>query len=449
MTNTVSLVTGKVPKTPGMALKFISNDELISRFTTPDPESGDQSRATRTAMASLGVSTSSMPSNITSMATSAATSTSSLMVSSASASSTPFATPRNVAGASRATTPGLPASPERDSDSSWTPVKKKSSQRARLTNQEKIAANQGRTRLCADFLLGKCKKAHKCTLLHDISFMVPDEQKVFIGGIPRNTSSRTLIKAVETCGFKVLNIPKCNPTGFAPKVCMESVEHAKAFLKVARIQVGKNIADVRRFKDSRAVNPDNYCVIVEGVPEGMTGFQIMESLDEQGFLIERSPLVKLGTSTIDRMEMTTVENADAISEIGEITIRGHKLNVKPFFDKNDGRNITPTTPGGPQSPAQVNTPRSAYSDLSGRSLRKFPVLSKSTTPSHSMRRGRTRGLSRARTESERSGRLVGFLNRAMTPRSKSKTDLCAMTPMSESKTDLCPMTPLSSSKTDL
>jgi len=372
--------------------------------------------------------------------------TRSATASSWSPSTSPFDSPRKIAGAraqpvSRTATPrpklvrsvsvtATPRTPkERNSNSSWTTVTtKKGSQR--LTNQERIAASTSRTRLCADFLLGKCKKGHKCTLLHDISFMVPDEQKVFIGGIPRSCTSRMLIAAVNAAGFKVLNVPKCNPSGFAPKVCMESVEKAKAFLKVARIEVGSNIADVRRFKDSRAVNPDNFCVIIEDVPESMTGMEVMEGLEEQGFLIERSPLVKPGSSTIERCEMTTVENADALSEIGKITIKGQTMPVKPFFNLNDGRNLQPASKAGTVEP---NTPNSRSNNRSRgasvlssagvslaargattpRSL--VSVLSVPPTPERSLRRNRNKSV-RANTWSQQRSKqdaIHSFMNRAV------------------------------------
>jgi hypothetical protein len=258
--------------------------------------------------------------------------------------------------------------------------------------------------------------------------MVPDEQKVFIGGIPRTCTSRMLVAAVNALGFKVLNIPKCNSSGFAPKVCMESVEHAKAFLKVARIEVGGNIADVRRFKDSRAVNPDNFCVIIEGLPEGMTGVDVLEGLEQQGFLIERTPFVKAGQTTIDRCEMTTVENADALSEIGEITIKGHALAVKPFFNLNDGRNVGQKafSDGGSQRSANVGVSLSARGvrvrrNTGGSSLSTLSQTlngaSFPATPERSMRRGRARSKlqpqptwsqTRAKAES-----IHSFLNRAM------------------------------------
>jgi len=371
-----------------------------------------------------------------------------------SPNATPFESPRKVEA--QLCTPcsptGKPRSqsvPGRESDaSSWTTITKKrsGSHSGRLTNQEKIAASSARTRLCPDFLLGKCTKGCKCTRLHDISFMVPDEQKVFIGGIPRTCTSRMLVAAVNALGFKVLNIPKCNSSGFAPKVCMESVEHAKAFLKVARIEVGGNIADVRRFKDSRAVNPDNFCVIIEGLPEGMTGVDVLEGLEQQGFLIERTPFVKAGSSTIDRCELATVENADALSEIGEITIKGHVLTVKPFFNLNDGRNV------GQKAYSDGGSQRSARSanvgvSLSARGVRNrrntggstMSVLSQAlngpsfpSTPERSMRRGRGRSKlqpqptwsqTRAKAES-----IHSFLNRAMKVKSvledgTLKTDL--------------------------
>jgi len=160
---------------------------------------------------------------------------------------------------------------------------------------------------------------------------------------------------------------------------MESVEKAKAFLKLARLEVGGNISDVRKFKDSRAVNPDNFCVVINGIPEGMTGLQIMEGLEQQGFLMERSPLVKAGCSSIERCEMATVENTDALAEIGEISILDHKLTVKKYFNLNDGRKTKTTPPQGSRSATvNVRLNRSNTAPISGR-VRPTSTWSKTRT----------------------------------------------------------------------
>jgi len=206
-----------------------------------------------------------------------------------------------------------------------------------MTNQERIAAQAGRTKLCKCFLLGGCPNGDKCTFAHDISVMKPNEQKVFIGGIPSGCTSRQLITAVEKTGFKVINIPKCHPSGFAPKVCLESVDHAKELLKIARIDIEGHIADVRKYNDSRANNSDNATVVVSGLPEGTTGYQLLQGLEKAGFLIERSPLVESGSTVCERCEMATVEQADAMVAIETIDCLGTTLTFKPFSCVDDSR----------------------------------------------------------------------------------------------------------------
>jgi len=178
--------------------------------------------------------------------------------------------------------------------------------------------------------MGCCPHGDRCTYTHDIAVMKPDEQKVFIGGIPSDCSSRQLIEAIEKVGFKVLNIPKCHPAGFAPKVCLESVEKAKALLKIARIDVGGVTADVRKFTDSRSHNRDNMCVKISGLPEGTTGQTLMEALENAGFLIERSPLIQAGETTCERLEMATVEQADALLTFEAYTLLGVTVIFTPY-----------------------------------------------------------------------------------------------------------------------
>jgi len=244
-----------------------------------------------------------------------------------------------------------------------------------MTNQEKIAAQAGRTKLCRHFLLGHCPHGDTCTYAHDISVMKPTEQKVFIGGIPSGCTSRQLITAVEKAGFKVINIPKCHPSGFAPKVCLESVEAAKQLLKIARIDIEGHTTDVRKYNDSRAANTDNAAVIVSGLPEGTTGYQLLQGLEKAGFLIERSPIVAADSTVCERCEMATVEQADALVAIEMIECLGTTLTFKPFSCVDDSRvrsrmaSIKP--PASPGGLFGGRSPRSAVSTFGGSRRRTF------------------------------------------------------------------------------
>merc|ERR1711964_150844 len=199
-----------------------------------------------------------------------------------------------------------------------------------MSNQERIAAQAGRTRLCKHFLLGKCGAGDKCTYAHDISVLKPDEQKVFIGGIPSACTSRQLVAAIEKLGFKVLNIPKCHPSGFSPKVCLGSVEEAKELLKIARIPVGDHTVDVRKFNDSRSKDQDNFCVTITGIPEGTSGYTLLQGLEKCGFPIDRSPVIDDGATVCLGCEMSTIEQCDALLAIESLPCMGTTLKFKEF-----------------------------------------------------------------------------------------------------------------------
>jgi len=283
-------------------------------------------------------------------------------------------------------------------DTAWSPVTRErtpptgfdKTERG-MNNQERIAAQATRTRLCKHFLLGCCPHDDRCTYTHDISVMKPDEQKVFIGGIPGDCTSRQLVAAIEAVGFKVLNIPKCHPSGFSPKVCLESVEHAKQLLKIARIDVSGSTADVRKFADSRSANRDNMCVVVSGLPEGTSGRELMDGLENAGFLIERSPLVNAGETVCTRCEMATVEQADALVAIGEIQCLNSTLSFTQFAEIDKTR--------------QTRTNRS--SDRS--------------TTSYAKQFGRTR-----RITSKPNGFLNRAINRACIPKRRISVEGCGI-----------------------
>merc|ERR1711964_798382 len=79
-------------------------------------------------------------------------------------------------------------------------------------------------------------------------------------------------------------------------------------------------------------NRDNMCVVVSGLPEGTSGRELMDGLENAGFLIERSPLVNAGETICTRCEMATVEQADALVAIGEIQCLNSTLSFTQFAE---------------------------------------------------------------------------------------------------------------------
>jgi len=199
-----------------------------------------------------------------------------------------------------------------------------------LTNQEKVVRQPGRCKLCRHYLRGECTLGNDCTFLHDISVLKPDEQKVFIGGIPRNCPPDLVVSSLLEQGFKAINIPKCHPCGFAPKVCIDSVANAKKLLKMARIRIGDKIADVRRFNDSRGNGRDLRSVFVLGLPDGITSKRLMDDMTKQGFVVEREPIIEKGASYCQRVELQTLEMVDALLVLEKIPVGGKHITIKKY-----------------------------------------------------------------------------------------------------------------------
>jgi len=199
-----------------------------------------------------------------------------------------------------------------------------------LTNQQKVTRQPGRCKLCRHYLRGECTLGEECTFLHDISVLKPDEQKVFIGGIPRNCPPDVVVKSLAKQGYTAINIPKCHPCGFAPKVCLDSVANAKKLLKQARIRIGDKLADVRRFNDSRGNGRDLRSVFVLGLPDGITGKRLMDDMTKQGFAVEREPVIEKGASYCQRVELQTLEMVDALLVLEKIPVGGKHITIKKY-----------------------------------------------------------------------------------------------------------------------
>merc|ERR1712098_68007 len=162
-------------------------------------------------------------------------------------------------------------------------------------------------------------------------------------------------------------------------VCLESVEHAKQLLKIARIDVSGSTADVRKFADSRSANRDNMCVVVSGLPEGTSGRELMDGL------------VNAGETVCTRCEMATAEQADALVAIGEIQCLNSTLSFTQFAEIDKTR--------------QTRTNRS--SDRS--------------TTSYAKQFGRTR-----RITSKPNGFLNRAINRACIPKRRISVEGCGI-----------------------
>jgi hypothetical protein len=76
------------------------------------------------------------------------------------------------------------------------------------------------------------------------------KRSVFLGGLPENTTGNMIIKDLQRLDVKVVEYPVVK-NGYAPRVVLGSLEHAKMLVDLKRVMVNSTVVDVRPFVNFR------------------------------------------------------------------------------------------------------------------------------------------------------------------------------------------------------
>jgi len=192
-------------------------------------------------------------------------------------------------------------------------------------------------RLCRHFLKGHCKRGKTCDFLHDVSIFCEEEQKVFLGGLPAHITKPTLRHRLAEQGFEVINSPKVL-RGFAPHVCLASVEQGQKLIKMGRISIDGTEVDVRPYRSfsSRKQMSDAVIrsVFLGGLAAGTTRSMIKDAVEKLGVKVLNHPLIKMGFSP--QVMLGTVEQAQKLIEMKQIVINDTLVDIRPYNDERVG-----------------------------------------------------------------------------------------------------------------
>jgi len=76
------------------------------------------------------------------------------------------------------------------------------------------------------------------------------KRSVFLGGLPESTTGEMIIDDLRRLDVKVVNFPVVK-NGYAPRVVLESLEHAKMLVSLKRVIVNGTVVDVRPYVNFR------------------------------------------------------------------------------------------------------------------------------------------------------------------------------------------------------
>lgn len=198
------------------------------------------------------------------------------------------------------------------------------------TNNMVTTPTPRKRKLCRHFLKGFCKQGDKCNFLHDASIFSPDSHKVFLGGLPPNTTSEGLVEQLRKNGYKVTNRPQVL-RGFSPKVCLESAEIVRKLVKKSHIRLWKNVkVDVRPYQDKKPDSEARRSVFLGGLPDNCTTADIKSALESAGAKLRNTPVLKTGFAP--QVILDSAGQAQKLVQTRQILCKGKMIDVRPFVD---------------------------------------------------------------------------------------------------------------------
>lgn len=216
------------------------------------------------------------------------------------------------------------------------PLKEK---RMNITKQQDYgnATKAAKASVCRHFTNGWCRQGNACSFQHIVEGSHPDNQKVFLGGLPHSITPAILLRELRQQGYMVVNEPTVF-RGFSPQVCLSSAEEAMKMLQQGEIMIRGCTIDVRPYKAStkkerdRQLDTNNRSIFLGGLPSSVTLQIIKAEMDKRGMKMTNRPLIKSGF--IPKLTLASRQQANELVAKGAIDINGVAVSVRPYVCKN-------------------------------------------------------------------------------------------------------------------
>jgi len=192
---------------------------------------------------------------------------------------------------------------------------------------------EGKRPDCWHYVRGYCKRGKYCDFAHDSKHSFPDTHKIFLGGLPVQTTETSLCQHLKEMGYNVINKPKIY-RGFSPQVCFASEGEAKRLIEQGSITIDGAKVDVRCYqaftKKSRDKHLDkrSRSVFLGGLRIGTTTHMIKKDLEAIGMKVVNYPLIKSGYCP--QVIMATEKQSQNLVSMGKVKINGGFVHVRPY-----------------------------------------------------------------------------------------------------------------------
>jgi len=185
--------------------------------------------------------------------------------------------------------------------------------------------HKSKRRLCRHFQKGWCRRGRACGFLHDTNILCSISQKVFLGGIPEHITEFTLRLKLAQLGYKVINTPRIL-RGFAPQVCMASVEEAQKLIAKKSILIDGSFVNVRAYE--AMATEIQRSVFLGGLSNGTTSQMIKDDLEKIKVQVVNNPLIKSGFT--HKVTLSTVKERNKLLKLKKVPINGTLVDVREY-----------------------------------------------------------------------------------------------------------------------
>jgi hypothetical protein len=184
--------------------------------------------------------------------------------------------------------------------------------------------------------VAKKKKKMKLQKAKSLKSIEDNAQRVFLGGLPIGITERMIRQNLSALGYKVLKRPKVLH-GFAPEVCMKTVDQAKDLIGKGKIMIEGVEVEVRPYNSwtklselKKLPNVGKRSVFIRGMSRDTSTKNLQDVLSKMGMKVINYPVIKNGFAR--QVILDTISQAKTLINMKRIEVKGRLVEVQPFVN---------------------------------------------------------------------------------------------------------------------